>query len=229
VNGLFVTGTDTGVGKTVVTGGIVAALRARGHDVGVSKPLQSGALADDPAGDAMLLREWTGVPETAAEIAPYSFAAALAPSIAAELEGRSVTLADAVAAVDTVAASHDAVVVEGAGGLIVPLGRDWTVADLAVALSLPVLVVARAGLGTVNHSTLTIRAIRSYGLVPLGVVLNGTQDESSERNAQLIEQLAEVLVLGQTPFVDGELDVRKLVEENVDLDALISLKEVARV
>ena len=82
MNGLFVTGTDTGVGKTVVTGGIVAALRARGHDVGVAKPLQSGALADDPTGDAMLLREWTGVPETADEIAPYSFSAALAPSVA---------------------------------------------------------------------------------------------------------------------------------------------------
>jgi dethiobiotin synthetase len=229
MNGLFVTGTDTGVGKTVVTGGIVAALRARGYDVGVAKPLQSGALADDPAGDAMLLREWTGVPETPAEIAPYSFAAVLAPSVAAQLEGRSVALADAVDAVQTVAANHDAIVVEGAGGLIVPLGPGWTVADLAVALSLPVLVVARARLGTVNHTTLTIRVLRSYGLVPVGVLLNGTQDESSQRNAQLIEQLAEVSVLGQTPFVDGELDVRKLVEENVDLDALISLKEVARV
>ena len=229
MNGLFVTGTDTGVGKTVVTGGIVAALRERGHDVGVAKPLQSGALADDPAGDAMLLREWTGVPETAAEIAPYSFAAALAPSVAAEIEGRSVALADAVAAVDSIAANHDAVVVEGAGGLFVPLGHDWTVIDLAVSLSLPVLVVARAGLGTVNHSTLTIRAIRSYGLVPVGVVLNGARDKSSQRNAQLIEQLAEAPVLGQTPFVGGELDVRKLVEENIDLDALISLKEVARV
>jgi dethiobiotin synthetase len=229
VRGLLVTGTDTGVGKTVVTGGIVAVLRARGHDVGVAKPLQSGALADDPTGDAMLLREWTGVPETAVEIAPYSFAASLAPSVAAELVGRVVTLADAVDAVSALAERHDAVVVEGAGGLIVPLGPNWTVADLAVALALPVLVVARAGLGTVNHSSLTVRTLRSLGLDPVGVVLNGPVDESSERNAQLIEQLAEVPVLGQTPFVDGELDVRKLVEENVDLDALISLKEVARV
>lgn len=229
MNGLFVTGTDTGVGKSVVTGGIVAALRERGHDVGVAKPLQSGALADDPGGDAMLLREWTGVPETPSEIAPYSFAAALAPSVAAELEGRLVALADALDAVHAVAANHDAVVVEGAGGLIVPLGPGWTVADLAVALSLPVLVVARAGLGTVNHSTLTVRALRAYGLVPAGVVLNGPADESSQRNAQLIEELAEVRVLGHTPWVDGELDVRKLVEDNVDLDALIPLKEVARV
>ncbi len=226
------TGTDTGVGKTVVTGGIVAALRARGHNVGVAKPLQSGALADDPAGDAMLLREWSGVSETATEIAPYSFAAALAPSVAAELEGRVVTLVDAVDAVHAIAERHDAVVVEGAGGLIVPLGPDWTVADLAVALALPVLVVARAGLGTVNHSSLTVRVLRSLGLDPVGVVLNGPADESSRRNAQLIEELADVRVLGHTPAVDGELDVRKLVEDNIDLDAVtgaIHPKEVARV
>ena len=229
MNGLFVTGTDTGIGKTVVTGGIVAALRARGHDVGVAKPLQSGALADDPTGDAMLLREWTGVPETADEIAPYSFSAALAPSVAAELSGRVVTLSDAVHAVQTIAERHDAVVVEGAGGLIVPLGPGWTVADLAVALALPVLVVARARLGTVNHSTLTVQALRSLGLEPAGVVLNGTADESSERNAQLIEELADVRVLGHTPVLEGELDPRRLVEDNIDLDALIPLKEVARV
>jgi dethiobiotin synthetase len=229
MRGLFVTGTDTGVGKTVVSGGIVAALRRHGHDVGVAKPLQSGALADDPTGDAMLLRTWTGVPESAAEIAPYSFAAALAPSIAAELEGFTVTLADAVDAVQAIAERHDAVVVEGAGGLIVPLGPSWTVADLAVALALPVLVVARARLGTVNHCALTVRALRSFGLEPVGVVLNGTADESSQRNAQLIEELAAVRVLAHTPWVDGDLDVRKLVEDNVDLDALIQLKEVARV
>jgi dethiobiotin synthetase len=227
-----VTGTDTGVGKTVVTAGIVAALRARGHDVGVAKPLQSGALADDPSGDAMLLRQWTRVPETAAEIAPYSFAAALAPSVAAELEERTVTLSDALGAVQAIAEQHDAVVVEGAGGLIVPLGPGWTVADFAVALALPVLVVARAGLGTVNHSALTVQALRSLGLDPVGVVLNGPADESSRRNAQLIEELADVRVLGHTPVLAGELDVRALVEDNIDLDAVtgaINPKEVARV
>jgi dethiobiotin synthetase len=103
------------------------------------------------------------------------------------------------------------------------------VADLAVALALPVLVVARAGLGTVNHSALTIRALRSYGLDAVGVVLNGPDDESTQRNARLIEELAETRVLGHTPWVDAVLDVGKLVADNIDLDALIPLKEVARV
>jgi dethiobiotin synthetase len=236
VNGLFVTGTDTAVGKTVVTAGVTAALRARGYRVGVVKPIQSGALADDPAGDAQLLKRWTEVPEDASEIAPYSFAAPLAPLVAGELEGRTVALGDAVEAVQAIAGRYESVIVEGAGGLIVPLGTDWTVADLALALGLPVLVVARAGLGTVNHTTLTVLALRSLGLEPIGVVLNGATDDSSARNARLIEQLAAVRVLGRTPLLAGQLTgarLRVLVEDNLDVDALVSAairpKEVARV
>jgi dethiobiotin synthetase len=236
VNGLFVTGTDTGVGKTAVTAGVVLALRGRGYSVGVVKPIQSGALAADPDGDAMLLKRWTGVAESASELAPYSFAAPLAPLVAAEVEGREVHLAEVVESVHAVADRYESVIVEGAGGLLVPVGADWTVADLACALGLPVLVVARAALGTVNHRALTVLALRRLGLEPIGVVLNGAGDDSSERNAQLIERLADVPVLGRTPWLDGELTgerLRELVEEHVDVGALagaaIHPKEVARV
>jgi dethiobiotin synthetase len=236
VNGLFVMGTDTGVGKTVLTGGVACALRARGHAVGVAKPVQSGALAADPEGDAMLLRRWTGVAETADEIAPFSFAAPLAPFVAAQLEDRTIGRGEAVAAVHAVAGRYEAVLVEGAGGLFVPLGDDWTVADLAADLALPLLVVARAGLGTVNHTTLTVRAARELGLETAGVVLNGPSDESSATNARLIERLAGVPVLGHTPPVEGELTgarLRRLVEDNVDVDALAGVairpREVAHV
>jgi dethiobiotin synthetase len=236
VNGLFVTGTDTAVGKTVLTAGITAALRARGHRVGVVKPIQSGALAGDPDGDAMLLKRWTGVAETASELAPYSFAAPLAPLVAAEVEGREVHLDDVVEAVQAVADRYESVIVEGAGGLLVPVGADWTVADLACALGLPVLVVARAALGTVNHSALTVLAVRGRGLEPIGVVLNGPEDDSAERTAELIERLADVPVLGRTPWLEGDLTgerIRELIEENVDVGALAGAafhpKEVARV
>ena len=223
MNGLFVTGTDTGVGKTVLTAGIVLALRARGHSVGVAKPIQSGARADDPDGDAMLLKRWTGASESAEEIAPYAFAAPLAPLVAAELEGRAVDRADAVAAVRRVAERYEAVVVEGAGGFLVPVGKDWAIADLAAALGLPLLVVARAGLGTVNHTALTVLAARRLGLEPVGVILNGPGDESSPDNARLIARLAGVPVLGHTPLLEGELTgerLRLLVEANVDVGAL---------
>src|SRR5439155_18598191 len=148
---------------------------------------------------------WTGASESAEEIAPYAFAAPLAPLVAAELEGRAVDRADAVAAVRRVAERYEAVVVEGAGGFLVPVGKDWAIADLAAALGLPLLVVARAGLGTVNHTALTVLAARRAGLDPVGVLLNGADDESSPDNARLIEGLAGVPVRGHTPLLEGEL------------------------
>jgi len=236
VNGLFITGTDTAVGKTVLTAGIACALRARGHSVGVAKPVQSGALAADPYGDAQLLKRWTRVAESPGEIAPFSFSAPLAPLAAAELEDRTVDREEAVAHVRAIAARYDAVLVEGAGGLLVPVGEDWTIGDLARDLELPVLVVARAGLGTVNHSALTVRVARELGLEPLGVILNGPADDSSATNARLLEGVAGVRVLGHTPQLEGELSgerLCRLVEDNIDVDALagvaIHSREVAHV
>jgi len=231
VNGLFVTGTDTGVGKTVVTAALALALRARGVDAGVVKPVQSGALAADPDGDAALLKRWTGVPESVDQIAPCCFAAPLAPLIAAELEGRTVSLAAAAAAVEAVAERHEAVLVEGAGGLLVPAGGGWTIGDLAAELGLPLLVVARAGLGTVNHTALTVLAARQLGLRVAGVVLNGAVDDSSRENARMIEELADVQVLGRTPVLAGELDPERLLllaAEHLDVHAISHETEVSR-
>jgi dethiobiotin synthetase len=236
VNGLFVTGTDTGVGKTVVAAGIVCALRARGRSVGVAKPVQSGALTLDPGGDAMLLKRWTKVAESPGELAPFCFAAPLAPSVAAELEDRRIDRAELLEYVNAIAARYEAIVVEGAGGLLVPLGDDWTIADLVRDLALPLLVVARAGLGTVNHAALTVRAARGLGLEPVGVVLNGPVDDTTPENARLIERIADVPVLGHLPQLDGELTGERLaraVEDTIDVDALegvaIRQREVAHV
>jgi len=236
VNGLFVTGTDTGVGKTVVAAGIVCALRARGRSVGVAKPVQSGALTFDPDGDAMLLKRWTKVAESPGELAPFCFAAALAPSVAAELEDRRIDRAELLEYVNAVAARYEAIVVEGAGGLLVPLGDDWTIADLVRDLALPLLLVARAGLGTVNHTALTARAARGLGLEPVGVVLNGPVDDSTPANTRLIERIADVPVLGHLPQLDGELTGERLaraVEDTIDVDVLegvaIRQREVAHV
>ena len=226
MTGLFVTGTDTGVGKTVVTAGLALALAARGHDVGVVKPVQSGAVASNPSGDAMLLKRWTGTAEPVDEIVPYAFAAPLAPLVAAQLEGRTVDRDHLVEHVRAVGSRHDILLVEGAGGLIVPVGEDWTIADLALSFGLPLLIVARAGLGTVNHTALTVLTARSLGLDPVGVILNGPQDESTAQNATLIERFAETPVLGRMPWLEGALTgdrLHALVERYVDVDSLVGV------
>jgi dethiobiotin synthetase len=196
VRGFFVTGTDTAVGKTVVTGGLAAALRARGMRVATYKPVQSGALADDPDGDAALLGAET----------TYAFAAPLAPLVAAELEGRVVELEPIVRAAERLAAAHDVLLVEGAGGLLVPLAPGLDVADLARALALPVVVVARAGLGTVNHVLLTLEAAKARGLTVAAVVLNGEGDASTEDNPRLIGDRVPVVRLPLTETPEDHLD-----------------------
>jgi dethiobiotin synthetase len=201
MRGLFVTATDTGVGKTEVACAILAGARAAGLDAIGMKPAQSGVTAGEPS-DAERLREACGGAEPLDAICPYSFRVPLAPAVAARVEGRSVSLAHVIASARALAARHAAVVVEGAGGLLVPLTDAETYADLAVALAFPVLVVARAGLGTVNHTALTVEALRRRGLAIAGIVLNRTapeDDPSVPHNAAEIARLTACEPLGPLP------------------------------
>jgi dethiobiotin synthetase len=192
VRGFFVTGTDTGVGKTVVTGGLAVALRAEGRTVGILKPVQSGARADDPAGDAALL----------GATCVYAFEAPLAPLVAARLEGAAVELEPVVRAAERLAAANDVLLVEGAGGLLVPLAEGLLVADVARALALRLVVVARAGLGTVNHVLLTLDAARARGLEVAAVVLNGNEDASTPDNPALIGAFGGASLVIRVPTTD---------------------------
>jgi dethiobiotin synthetase len=193
------------VGKTALACGLARLLRVGGRDVGVSKPVQSGALADDPAGDAMLLREAADVDDEPHEICPFAFEAPLAPLVASRLEGRAVDSAAVLDSVAELGRRHELLLVEGAGGLLVPVGEDWTIADLAGWLGLPLVVVARAGLGTVNHTLLTLEAARSRGLEVAAVVLNGRSrgtDASADTNPALVERFGDVPVL-DVPWLQG--------------------------
>lgn len=212
--GLFITGTDTGVGKTHVAAMIVRQLRADGVRVAAFKPACSGAefdAIDQPHWDDLdRLRDALGQPITDDELCPQRFLAPLAPPVAARKEGRSVDLA----AIDTgwqrCCRQADAVVVEGAGGWLCPLTGDRTFADWVAAHRLPVLIVARPGLGTINHTLLTIEAVRRRDLAVTAVVLNPSRldavDASTADNAEEIECRAGVPVL-QTHYADpaGEL------------------------
>jgi dethiobiotin synthetase len=201
MRGLFVTGTDTGVGKTEVAAALVAGWRARGLDVGAMKPAQSG-VEDGLPTDADRLRAAAGGADPAGLVCPYSLRAPLAPAVAARLEGVEISFGHLLACAAELGRRHQALVVEGAGGLLVPLTDRETYADLAVALRMPVLVVARAGLGTVNHAALTCEALRARGLAVAGVVLNRASpaaDPSEPHNAAEIERLTGVPVLASLP------------------------------
>jgi dethiobiotin synthetase len=169
LRGLFVSGTDTGVGKTVVAGALAAAMRAAGRDVAAFKPAVTGLDEPEPArpSDHELLAAAAGRPP--AQVAPHRFGPAVSPHLAAELAGTALEPAALVAAAR--ALPGDLLVAEGVGGLLVPLTLGHTVRDLAVDLGLPVVVAARPGLGTINHSLLTVEAARAAGLDVRAVVL----------------------------------------------------------
>jgi dethiobiotin synthetase len=173
LRGCFVTGTDTGAGKTVVAAAIAAALHARGERVAVWKPVVTGLdePGDPPGGwppDHELLASAAG--RRVGDVTTATFGPAVSPHLAAQLSGVTLELGALVDAARATAARADVLVAEGVGGLLVPFG-DFTVRELAVALGLPVVVAARPGLGTINHSLLTIEVARAAGLDVRAVVL----------------------------------------------------------
>ena len=182
MRGLFVTGTDTGVGKTVVAGAIVAALRARGERVAAYKPVVTGL--DEPADprwprDHELLSAAAGA--SAEAVAPHAFGPPVSPHLAAELAGVALDFEAMVTAASAAAAEARAgvLVAEGVGGLLVPLTPAHSVRDLAVALGLPLIVAARPGLGTISHTLLTLESARAAGLTVAGVVMTPWPDQPS--------------------------------------------------
>lgn len=179
MRGVFVTGTDTGVGKTVVGCSLAAALTRQGLPVAVRKPVESGCEPVDDAlhpADGDALRIAAGGREPLDVVTPLRLRHALSPERAAKLEGMDLELYDLVAAART-GAPGDFYLVEGAGGFLSPLARNALNADLAVALGLPVLVVAADRLGCINHALLTVEAIRQRGLDIAAVVVNAVTPE----------------------------------------------------
>ncbi|MEU7002119.1 dethiobiotin synthase [Nonomuraea sp. NPDC046570] len=204
---LVVTGTDTGVGKTVVTAAVAALARARGASVAVVKPAQTGVLPGEP-GDLDEVIRLSGV-TTTFEFA--RFPAPLSPAAAARAAGLPpVSLLDAASRVRELAESHRLVVVEGAGGLLVRFDEDGTtIADLARLLTAQVLVVTRAGLGTLNHTALTLEALANRGVDPAGVVIGSWPREpgAAERsNVPDLEMLAARPLSGALPEGAGLLE-----------------------
>ena len=204
--GVMVTGTDTEVGKTVVAAGLARFLRGQGLDVGVMKPVASGAVESAAGGrassDVVALVEAAGCSDPAEWVNPYCFTAPVAPALAAELEGVSVDMERIVDCYERLRSRHDLTVVEGAGGALTPVSGTLSVADLAQRLRIPALIVSRAGLGTINHTVMTVECLRSRGVECLGFFLNRfppTPGLAERTNADRIAAVTGALHLGSIP------------------------------
>jgi dethiobiotin synthetase len=206
--GIFITGTDTGVGKTLVAATLAAYLRDIGYRVGVMKPAETGCQEIDGQlfpEDAIRLKEASGCGEPLEKICPYRLPEPLAPSIAAERAGVKIDVDHLLGLYGEISAKHDITLVESAGGLMVPLLPSYTYADFARVLKLPALVVAANKLGAINHLLLTLEHANCKGLSVLGYVLNRVSNENSlaaDTNREVLSSLTGVQCLGDMPFTE---------------------------
>jgi dethiobiotin synthetase len=218
--GVFVTGTDTGVGKTLVAAALARHLRDLGLRVGVMKPAETGVADPGMEGpDAALLRWASECQAPTEDVAPLRLHRPLAPATAAEKEKVFVDFGGLVDACRRLRATHDFVIVEGAGGLMVPLAGGLLMADLARAMGLPLLVVCRPHLGTINHTLLTVFCAKSMELPVAGFLINGMPLEPDEAMASAPHALAALAstdllgVLDKVDAADDRLKVQGLAEQ----------------
>ncbi len=203
IRGVFVTGTDTGVGKTAIACALAAWCRLEGLGVGVMKPIATGGRSD-----ARALAHAAGVSDSWSLINPICFDEPLAPSTAAQRLGTTIRMRLILEAFRTLSATHPVLIVEGIGGLLVPLNSHLTVADLARQLQLPLVIVARAGLGTLNHTLLTLEHARKARLPVAGVILNHSTPPARDAmtrvtirtNPTILRRRLGVPVRGPLPF-----------------------------
>jgi len=206
--GLFITGTDTGVGKTYVAAGVIRALRRRGLRVGAYKPAVSGSRAEPQApvwDDLDTLQAALGQEVPIERISPQRFAAPCAPPVAAWLEGRQVDAALLRNGIDWWRGKAEVIIVEGAGGLLSPLSDSDLVADVASDLGFPLVIVARLSLGTINQTLMTVEVARTRGLPIAGIVLNrpaalDPHDRSAETNPRELAARCDVPILAILPY-----------------------------
>lgn len=205
---LFITGTDTGVGKTFTASLIASSLKAKGIDVGVMKPIETGCAVRNKnliPEDALSLMQAAGSIDPLDDVNPYRFTAALSPHLAARLEGVEVDLDKIKTQFEKLSRSHDIILVEGAGGLLVPITETKITADLVLALGIPVVIVAASRLGVINHTLLTVEAARRRNIEVKGIILNNVTpaaiDLSRKYNLKEIKALTGLPVF-ELPYAE---------------------------
>ncbi|MCE5341111.1 MAG: dethiobiotin synthase [Planctomycetaceae bacterium] len=224
--GLFITATDTGAGKTLISGAIAKIISQPDKTVGVFKPIATGCRKVKQkfvSEDAEFLSHCANTNLAHDIITPIKFKIPAAPFACEKAEKKKVSLKKIFNAYEQICRNSDFVVVEGIGGVKVPITDNFDVLDLAKALKLPVVIVARAQLGTINHTLLTIEAVRRKGLLLAGIIINGydekTNDYAQKSNAEIIKKLGRVKILAVVPY-DKKSSVEKKLLGQKALNAL---------
>ncbi|HEU4605312.1 MAG TPA: dethiobiotin synthase [Nitrososphaera sp.] len=231
MRGLFVTGTSTGVGKTVVAAGLAWALRRKKVNVGVMKPFATANRTFSKkyrSQDIALLAEAAGVGDPDSELNPFFYSLAASPLVASQLTHEPpASVEKALQALRGLAKKHDFMVVEGIGGIMVPLIENEFVADFAKRAGLPAVIVSTPLLGTLNHTLLTVMACKEFGINVRGIIVNKMPKKPGmveQKASEVMERLTGVPVLSTLPFLRGGnyADIGKALEKIIDLDSLLS-------
>ncbi len=227
--GFFVTGTDTGVGKTVIAGVLIRALGLLGVRACGMKPIETGCTKEGNSlipSDGMFLKGVARMDESLNQVSPCCLEHPLSPMVAAEIEGTSVNLNKIRKAFDELGKKYQSIVVEGVGGLLVPIKKNYFILDLAKELGLPLIVVARPDLGTINHTLLSVKYAIREGLKVAGVIVNYTYQAeggmAEETNPQMIKQLSPAPLIGVFPYLNAMSDeaFEKAVLKNLNMDII---------
>jgi dethiobiotin synthetase len=227
--GFFITGTDTGVGKTLIAGAFIKTIQFLGKKVCGMKPVESGCGRQGEVlvpCDGTFLKQVSHVDEPLILVTPCCLESPLAPMAAAEVDGRDLDISGIGRAFSELSGRYEVLVVEGIGGLMVPITKDYYALDLARELGLPLIVVARPGLGTINHIMLTVHCALRTGLTVAGIVINyGQSPENSlaERtNPKLLSQISPVSLIGTFPYLNSREEdaITKAAIENFDLELI---------
>ena len=235
MRGIFITGTNTGVGKTLVAAGLAWALRKRKIDVGVMKPFASANRVfskNYKSRDTAILAKASGVSDPDSNLNPFFYSIAASPLVASQLkQGRPVSIKIAVQKLKKLGRKHDFLIAEGIGGIMVPLTEKESVAAFVKQVDLPVIIVSTAQLGTLNHTLLTVMACEKFGLKTMGIILNKMSKKPNmveQKTAKVIERLTHLKVLAVIPFLQWSnyTAIGKVLEQDLDFDKLLPMQEL---
>ncbi|WP_058486603.1 dethiobiotin synthase [Defluviitalea phaphyphila] len=236
--GVFIVGTDTDVGKTIITAGLIYVLRSNGYNTSYFKGALSGALEKENMlipQDTKIVSEVSNLKEDYNNITPYVYKTAVSPHLAAKIENKPIKLNVIKEKYSYLKEKYDYIVAEGSGGIICPLIDDkrglYTLENLIKDLKMSVIIVARAGLGTINHTVLTVEYIKKIGINIKGIIINNYKEEILyDDNIQMIEKLTKVPIIGKFKYIENlennlVENIRKNAEEVFDIKTIINCME----